>query len=92
MLYLVCGHMVKKKKKNFNSIQYVYFVLQHSLATNVQNGSTTERPSENIQSQFSYNLNGVIGSHALYSFFCFIHFIIQNEFVFKKRIKKSQWE
>lgn len=39
MLYLVCGHIVMKI---YSSIQYVYFVLQHSLAINVQNGSTKE--------------------------------------------------
>ena len=92
MLYLVCGHIVKKKKKNYNSIQYVYFVLHHSLATNVQNGSTTERPSENIQSQFSYNLNGVIGSHALYSFFVSFTLLFKMNLSLKKKEKKSQWE
>lgn len=35
----------------------------------------------------SLNLNGVVDSHALYTCFVFIHFIIQNEFVIKSAMR-----
>lgn len=84
MSYLVCGHIVIKK--NYSSIQYVYFVFATlTCYQNYERGliptRRQEQLSENVLSQpVSCNLNGVIGSHALYSFFCLIHFIVQNQF------------
>lgn len=40
VVLIVCGHIFMEKKKNYSSIQYVYFVLRHSRAISVKSGST----------------------------------------------------
>lgn len=72
MLYLVCGHIVIKKTIAVYSM-YTLFRNTH-LLSELQRGliptQRQEQLSENVLSKpVSCNLNGVVGSHALYSFF-----------------------